>query len=124
MEKKNLYLERAVFATKCMLAAYILTAGLLLLLAFLLFRFGLPRKAVSLCIIGIYIAVTFAAGFLAGRRAGRRKFLWGLAMGVAYYVILVVVSLIVNRGLQDVGSNMATVFFLCAGSGMLGGMVS
>ena len=79
---------------------------------------------VSICIIGIYIVVTFAAGLLAGKREGKRKFLWGLAMGTAYYVILVIVSLIVNRGLQDVAGNMVTVFFLCAGSGMLGGMIS
>ncbi len=124
MGKKEIYLEKVVFITKCMLAAYVLTAGLLLLLAFLLYRFGLSEKTVSLCIIGIYIAVTFAAGLLAGKRAGRKKFLWGLAMGVAYYAILVIVSLIVNRGLQDVSNSMVTVFFLCAGSGMLGGMVS
>ncbi len=124
MGKREICLEKVIFAAKCMLAAYILTAGLLLLLAFLLYRFGLSEKAVSLGIIGIYIAVTFAAGFLAGRRAGKRKFLWGLAMGVLYYAILVMVSLIVNRGLQDVSENLMTVFFLCAGSGMLGGMVS
>ena len=124
MGKKEIYLEKVVFITKCMLAAYILTAGLLLLLAFMLYRFGLSEKVVSLCIIGIYIAVTFMAGFIAGKRAGKRKFLWGLGVGIAYYAILVMVSLIVNRGLQDVSGNMLTVFFLCAGSGMLGGMIS
>lgn len=124
MGKKEIYLEKVIFITKCMLAAYILTAGLLLLLAFMLYRFGLSEKVVSLCIIGIYIAVTFAIGLLAGKRAGKKKFLWGLAMGVAYYVILVIVSLIVNRGPQDIAGNMLTVFVLCAGSGMLGGMIS
>ena len=90
----------------------------------MLYRFGLSEKIVSICIIGIYIAVTFLIGMLSGKRAGRKKFLWGLAMGIAYYVILVAVSLIVNRGPQDVAGNMLTVFILCAGSGMLGGMIS
>lgn len=124
MGKKEIYTEKVIFITKCMLAAYILTAGLLLLLAFMLYRFGLSEKVVSICIIGIYIVVTFAAGLIAGKREGRKKYLWGLAMGCAYYVILVIVSLIVNRGPQDIAGNMATVFFLCAGSGMLGGMIS
>ena len=124
MGKKEIYLQKVVFITKCMLAAYILTAGLLLLLAFMLYRFGLSEKVVSLCIIGIYIAVTFAIGLLAGKRAGKKKFIWGLATGVLYYVILVIVSLIVNRGPQDIAGNMLTVFVLCAGSGMLGGMIS
>ena len=124
MGKKEIYTQKVIFVTKCMLAAYILTAGLLLLLAFMLYRFRLSEKVVSICIIGIYIVVTFAIGLLAGKREGKRKFLWGLAMGVAYYVILVIVSMVVNRGLQDVAGNMVTVFILCAGSGMLGGMIS
>lgn len=124
MGKKELYMEKAVFIIKCMLGAYILTAGLLLLLAFILYRFGLSEKVVSVCIIGIYIVVTFLAGLLAGKREGKRKFLWGLLMGVLYFGILTAVSLVVNKGLEDVAGNMLTVFFLCAGSGMLGGMVS
>lgn len=124
MGKKEFYMGKAVFIIKCMLGAYILTAGLLLLLAFILYRFGLSEKVVSVCIIAIYIAVTFLAGLLAGKREGKRKFLWGLIMGVLYFGILTVVSLVVNKGIEDVAGNMLTVFFLCAGSGMLGGMVS
>lgn len=123
MGKKEVYMEKAVFVIKCMLGAYILTAGLLLLLAFLLYRFGLSEKVVSVCIIAIYIIVTFFAGMLAGKREGKRKFLWGLAIGVLYFVILVAVSLAVNKGVEDIAGNMMTVFFLCAGSGMLGGML-
>lgn len=124
MGKKEIYTEKVIFITKCMLAAYILTAGLLLLLAFMLYRFGLSEKVVSICIIAIYIVVTFLAGMIAGKKAGKRRFLWGLAMGITYYVILVIVSMIVNKGAEAVAGNMLTVFFLCAGSGMMGGMLS
>ena len=47
---------KLIFVLKCMLAAYILTAGLLLLLALMLYRFGLSEKTVSICIIVIYKA--------------------------------------------------------------------
>ena len=124
MGKKEIYMEKVIFIIKCMLGAYILTAGLLLLLAFMLYRFGLSEKVVSICIIAVYIIVTFLTGLLAGKREGQKKFLWGLLMGALYFGILVAVSLVVNRGLEDVAGNMMTVFFLCAGSGMLGGMVS
>ncbi len=124
MGKKDFYMDKAVFVIKCMLGAYVLTAGLLLLLAFMLYRFGLSEKVVSVCIIAIYILVTFFAGLLAGKREGKRKYLWGLLMGVLYFGILVVVSLVVNKGLEDVAGNMMTVFFLCAGSGALGGMIA
>ena len=124
MGKREIYTEKVIFITKCMLMAYILTAGLLLLLAFMLYRFGLSEKVVSICIIAIYIVVTFLAGMIAGKKAGKRRFLWGLAMGITYYVILVIVSMIVNKGAEAVAGNMLTVFFLCAGSGMMGGMLS
>lgn len=123
MGKKEVFMDKAVFVIKCMLGAYILTAGLLLLLAFILYRFGLSEKIVTVCIIAIYIIVTFFAGMLMGKREGKRKFLWGLIMGVLYFGILTVVSLVVNKGVEDVAGNMMTVFFLCAGSGMLGGML-
>lgn len=104
-------MEKAVFVIKCMLGAYILTAGLLLLLAFMLYRFGLSEKVVSICIIAVYIIVTFLAGLLAGKKEKRRKFLWGLIMGALYFGILVVVSLAVNKGVEDIAGNMMTVFF-------------
>lgn len=44
MGKKELYMEKAVFIIKCMLGAYILTAGLLLLLALFCIGSGCRRK--------------------------------------------------------------------------------
>lgn len=124
MEKKVADSTKFVFVLKCMLASYLLTAGLLLFLALMLYRFGLSEKVVSICIILIYIVVTFLAGFIAGKRAGEKKFLWGLAMGCIYFLILTAVSILVNRRMEDAMSSMITVFLLCGGSGMLGGMLS
>lgn len=113
-----------IFMLKCLLFSYVLTAGLLLLLALLLYRFSLQEKIVNISIILVYIAVTFLAGLLVGKRAGSKRFLWGLLMGVLYFAVLAMVSLIVNRSIQEIASNFITVFLLCGGSGMLGGMVS
>ncbi|MBD5453877.1 MAG: TIGR04086 family membrane protein [Lachnospiraceae bacterium] len=124
MEKKMIDSKKLIFVLKCMLAAYLVTAGLLLLLALMLYRFGLSEKVVSVCIILIYIVVTFLAGFIAGKRAGEKKFIWGLAMGCTYFLILTAVSLAVNKGMGDDVGNLITVFLLCGGSGMLGGMLS
>lgn len=122
---KNLHIDaRVTFLLKCLLFSYLVTAGLLLLLALLLYRFQLEEKVVSIGIIAIYIVVTFLAGFLTGKKMGTRKFLWGLLMGGLYFAVLVLVSLMVNHRLSDVASNFITVMFLCGGSGMLGGMVS
>ena len=123
LKKLNLS-DRLTFILKCLLLSYLLTTGLLLLLALLLYRFELTEKVVSVCIIGIYILVTFLAGFLAEKREGSRKFLWGLLLGGLYFLILIVISLTVNQGMGEVGGNFFTVLILCCGSGMLGGMLS
>ena len=124
MLKKLTFSSRLTFVLKSLLISYLLTAGLLLLLALFLYKFSLTEKIVSLCITGIYILVTFLAGFLAGKREGARKFLWGLLMGCLYFIILTLVSLIVNHGMGDLSSGFFTTLVLCAASGMLGGMLS
>ena len=124
MLKKLTFSNRLTFVLKSLLVSYLLTAGLLLLLALFLYKFSLTEKIVSLCITGIYILVTFLAGFLAGKREGARKFLWGLLMGCLYFIILTLVSLIVNHGMGDLSSGYFTTLVLCAASGMLGGMLS
>ena len=124
MLKKLTFSSRLTFILKSLLISYLLTAGLLLLLALFLYKFSLTEKIVSLCITGIYILVTFLAGFLAGKREGARKFLWGLLMGCLYFIILTLVSLIVNHGMGDLSSGFFSTLVLCAASGMLGGMLS
>lgn len=123
LKKLNLS-SRLTFILKCLLISYLLTTGLLLLLALMLYRFDLSERIVSICIIGIYIVITFLAGFIAGKREGNRKFLWGLLMGGLYFLILIVISLVVNHGMSTVDNNFFTVLILCCGSGMLGGMIS
>lgn len=124
MLKKTCFNQRLTFIMKNLLISYLLTALLLLLVSLFLYRFRLSEKTVSLCITGIYILVTFLAGFLSGKKEGSRKFLWGLLMGCLYFLLLTVVSLFVNHGLSGLTSHFFTVLILCAGSGMLGGMLS
>jgi len=118
--KSNSYV---IFYLKCLLFAYILTVGLLLLLALFLYRFGLTEKIVSAAIIFIYIAAALFAGFVSGKKMGTRKFLWGLLAGVLYFSVLLCVSLVLEHGTAGISGNLATVFFICAGSGTLGGML-
>lgn len=124
MFQKLTFSNRLTFILKSLLISYVLTAGLLLLLALMLYRFSLTERIVSLCITIIYILVTFLAGFLAGKKEGSKKFLWGLLMGCLYFLVLTAVSLIVNHGIASLSGSFFTVLILCAGSGMLGGMLS
>lgn len=113
-----------VWMLKSLLCAYIISGILLLLLAFLLYKLNLDEGKVAAGIIMIYVVSTFAGGFIVGKLSGVQKFLWGLTCGILYFGLLLLVSLAIYRSLQGNGANVLTTFLLCAGGGMLGGMVS
>ena len=113
-----------LFLLKSLLFSYILTGSLLLLLALLLYKADLSQKVVSVCIIVIYVLATFFAGFITGKKLKSRKFLWGAVMGAAYFLVLVVISLAVNRQPGVLSNSFLTTLVLCTGGGMLGGMLS
>ena len=122
MNRPGISLNQGVRIVKALLVSYLLTGGLLLLLARLLYRFRLDEGKIQIGIILIYIVSCFAGGFLAGKMMKSRKFLWGVLLGLLYFLIMTLVSLAVNRGLQDGTTSYFTTFLLCMGGGMLGGM--
>ncbi|MDD2972637.1 MAG: TIGR04086 family membrane protein [Lachnospiraceae bacterium] len=121
MEQKK---DRALFIMKCLLCAYVVTGVLLLILALLLYRFQLSENVVDIGIIVIYVLSSFLAGWICGKKAKTRRFLWGLAMGCIYFFVLILISLAVNHTMKDVAMHFWTTLLVCAGSGMLGGMIS
>ena len=84
------------------------TGGFLLLLALFLYKFQLSEKIVSIAIIVIYVIAVFFAGFMTGKRMGSRKFLWGLAVGLAYFAVMALISLAVNHEFKDLGTHFFT----------------
>lgn len=112
-----------MFLMKCLLLSYLLTAVCLLLLTFLLYKLGLSEKTVSAAIISIYVISTLSAGFVAGKKLQNKKFLWGLLLGTVYFLILVAVSMAISSSPGELGASFLTTMILCAGGGMLGGML-
>ena len=124
MENTVMNMSKLSAILKSLVIAYIVTAVLLLLLTFLLFQLELDDGKVSVGIIVVYLLSCFAGGFLAGKKCGTRKFLWGLAVGGIYFVLLFILSLAARHGISTQPVQMFTTFLLCAGGGMLGGMLS
>ena len=116
--------QTAVRILKALLCAYIVTGIMLLILTILLYKAGLSEENVNAGIILTYVISTFAGGFVMGKLTGTKKFLWGLLLGVLYFVLLLLISLGVYHTLQAEITNLLTTFLLCAGGGVLGGMVS
>lgn len=107
-----------------LLLAYVITTVGLMILAFLLYKFPLGESAVNVGVIVIYVLSTFIASFICGKKCKNRKFIWGLCIGTAYFVILLLLSLLMSESIVSLGSNVVTSLLICAGSGMLGGMLA
>ena len=124
MEKGKACQDAAVRLIKSLLAAYIVTGLLLLLLALLLYKLQLSESVVNIGIIAIYVAACFLGGFLEGKMMKTRKFLWGGAFGLLYFAVLSIISLAVGQGFSGSSSHFVTTLILCMAGGTLGGMVS
>ncbi len=116
--------SQIVSIIKALLASYIVTGILLFVLTFLLYKFDWDEQKVTAGIIVIYVLSTFVGGFILGKLKRVRKFLWGLIMGVLYFVLLFLISFGVYRSFDGNGTNVITTLLLCAGGGMLGGMLA
>ena len=109
---------------KALMASYIVTGVLLLILTFLLYKFDWDEQKVTAGVVAIYVLSTFVGGVILGKVRKKRKFLWGLIVGTLYFALLFLVSFGVYRSFSGNGTNFITTFLLCAGGGMLGGMIS
>lgn len=112
----------AVFAAVFLM--FVLSGLLLLILALLLYKMELSESAVKIGIIVIYVISGIAGGFLMGKIMKEQKFLWGLAAGAIYFILLFLVSAVVKGGFDMELTKVATTMILCGASGMAGGMIS
>ena len=121
MKKKGV---KIMWMLKSLLASYIVTGILLLVLTFLVYKLKLSEKVVVGGIVGIYVLSNFIGGFIIGKLTGVKKYLWGMLLGSLYFVLLILISYGVYREFQSNGVSIITMIILCLGGGTLGGMLS
>ena len=109
---------------KSLFLSYALTGVCLLLLAFLVFQFDLGVGPVSAGIVAVYVISCLAGGFLAGRLVRKDKYLWGILVGLAYFLLLITVSFAVQGKWDMSVEHLLTTFCMCLGGGALGGMLA
>ena len=103
---------------------YAVTILGIVILAFLLLMFQISENTVDIGILVIYVLACLVAGVIVGKRTKNKKFLWGMIGGSMYFLLLFFISLLANQSIENVGSDLLTTLFICAGSGTLGGMIS
>lgn len=121
--KNALSTERLVALLKCLMAAYLITGVLLLLVAGLLYKFSPGENVIDISIIVIYCISSLLAGLFFSKGASSRRFLWGMMAGAAYFVIICAVSVVADPDFVPVSNSCITTLLICLGSGTLGGML-
>lgn len=115
---------KVIWWIKSLLASYIVTGILLLVLTFFMYKFELNEKIVSAAIVGIYVVSTLIGGVIIGKLTKSKRYLWGMVLGILYFVLLLLITLGVYRTLNGDSVRIVTSLILCAGGGMTGGMIS
>ena len=124
MDKTNTRKNKPLVIISTLLIMYVITGLALLALALLLFKMQLSENIVSISIMGIYIISCLIGGLVAGRRLKVRRFLWGVAVGAVYFAVLLIGSLLMNRGISSDAVHVVTTLIMCMAAGMIGGMIS
>lgn len=109
---------------KVLFVTYLISSILLLILAFILYKSGISSDKLKLGIMAIYGISGFVGGFMSGKISGTKKYLWGAITGLCYFIVLVLISIGINKGFNLDYGNVIVQFALCSGCGMLGGMLS
>ncbi len=109
---------------KATIAVSVVTIVMLLIIAFLLFKFNLSDSAIMVGVYVTYVVSCFVGGFIIGKVRGEKKYLWGMVVGFTFFITLSIISLIVTGVLYSDGMRTIGSIAACVIGGALGGMIA
>lgn len=101
----------------------IFTTLILFAASAIIWKCAAGENAISAVVIGTYIIVNFVGGIIAGRMFQKNRFLWGLAVGILYFAVVLCMGVLLFKT-SKFGINIVNNGIICAISGMAGGMLS
>ena len=116
--------QRIGHIIKALLISFFATALLIVVFAFVMFKFNISENIIAVGVTVIYIISCGLGGFSIGRVIGEKKFMWGLLVGALYLMVLLVVSAIIGGDKSLLSGNILSLVLLCLGGGTLGGMLA
>lgn len=114
---------QAMHFVKAFVISAVITAGLLLLCAFLVLKTNVGDGTISGILAAVDAISVFTGGVYLGKKAGKQKFLWGLIFGILYFLIYLLLAFLLRGPELRLASLLKSLFVMALG-GMAGGMVS
>lgn len=116
-------MKKIINILKVLILSYVITALLLLLGAFIMYKAGLGESMVRVITLIIYGVSTISGGLLYAKIMKSRKLLRGALIGLIYYIMLFIVSCIIRRGLPEEIARIPISVGICIIGGALGGLM-
>lgn len=108
-----------------MVAATFVTIVLLLLLTVLIYNTDISGTVSGILMVAIYVLGPFSGAFLLGKRMKKKRFLWGMLLGIIYFAVFVLISMLVAEPENVPGiREYIQVLLAVLPGGILGGMFS
>lgn len=105
------------------LLSIVLTIGLMCAAALFLLAIDIENQAVKFCTYIICFMAVFFGGWFAGHSIQYKKFLWGMLIGLFYYLTVCIAAAVWGQMPEGAFNIRIPAILLCLGSGMLGGML-
>lgn len=108
---------------KGFLVSFVLTALLLVVVAFVLYQTKASVEHMGGAILLVYAIASFVGGMIFSAQKDSRHYLMGGLFGLAYFIIIYGVSAVWNKSISVMFPAMLTTLLVCVLAGMLGGML-
>lgn len=116
--------KKILTVLKVLAVAYVITALLMLLSSLIMLKLQMSAEQSRLFVMVIYGVTTIVAGLIYGKIKGNKRLLNGALMGLVYFAVLLVVSLVINKGFSDSLQENIISLIICVAGGSIGGIIS
>lgn len=116
--------QKIICLLRTIILCYLVSFLLISLAAFILSKSELSFSQMRPGIYAIYALSCIFGGFLAGRKLKEKRILWGIILGFAYFIVLLLLSLAVMHTIPALSSKTLIILALCLAGGLVGAIIS
>lgn len=100
------------------------TVILIVSLSLLFYKVGISNTGLMIGVICTYFITNFIGGFIFGKVNEKRKFLYGALIGLIYFIVLMIISIICSNNTENFSAKLVVSLASCIIGGMAEGMLS
>ena len=101
---------------------FVLSAVLLAAAAFIVLKMSPSESVIKGMILAIYGIASFVGGNILGKVMGKRRLLWGIAAGMIYIAVIILVAIGVKGSVNAGTIGLLSSVLVCIVAGAIGGV--